>query len=69
MTPEQFVYWLQGYTEICEQAGGISEQQWKIICDHLKEVFHKKTPDYAKAAPNSAPVFPPYTQQQPTIIC
>lgn len=44
MNTEQFAYWLQGYSEI--SGGKIpSENEWKIIQDHLKLVFVKKTPD------------------------
>ena len=44
MTPEQFVYWLQGYSEITDGQSPTPEQ-WLIIQDHLKAVFDKKTPD------------------------
>jgi hypothetical protein len=42
MTPEQFVYWLQGYTEVA----GVTptRNQWQVIKDHLQTVFHKETP-------------------------
>ncbi len=43
MTPEQFAYWLQGYTEISGDRP--SETQWLIIKDHLQEVFKKVTPN------------------------
>ncbi len=46
MTPEQFTYWLQGFAEINQQKGGLTDEQWTVICDHLKTVFHKVTPDY-----------------------
>lgn len=61
MTPEQFVYWLQGFVEVtgetracgvegCGQDAclktNITDQQWQIVKDHLKEVFQKKTPNY-----------------------
>ena len=46
MTPEQFVYWLQGFNEIRDiEAVGLSENEWEIIREHLKTVFHKVTPD------------------------
>lgn len=53
MTPENFVYWLQGYFELCEigEKGEtyypeIKGDQVKVIRDHLKLVFDKKTPIY-----------------------
>lgn len=46
MTPEQFVYWLQGFIEIDDaEELNISPRQAQIIKDHLKEVFTKKTPN------------------------
>ena len=57
MTPENFVYWLQGYFELNDAAGpGISSatqgkirflnnEQIQVIQDHLKLVLEKKTPD------------------------
>jgi hypothetical protein len=44
MTPEQFTYWLQGFTETHE--GPPTKEQWKIIRDHLQTVFKKETPTY-----------------------
>lgn len=40
----QFAYWLQGFSEI---NGGVAptQEQWKIIQDHLNLVFMKVTPD------------------------
>ena len=43
MTPENFAYWLQGFSEICGQTP--SEEQWEIIKDHLNLVFNKVTPN------------------------
>ena len=45
MTPEQFVYWLQGFMEMAEPKN-LSEKQVQMIKDHLAQVFTKKTPDY-----------------------
>ena len=52
MTPENFVYWLQGYFEICEVGKNgeiwdleINRKQVKVIRDHLALVLEKKTPD------------------------
>lgn len=44
MTPENFVYWLQGYMEIHSPAT-LGEDQVKIIRDHLNLVLEKKTPN------------------------
>ncbi len=44
MSPETFVYWLQGFVELTE-TDSISDKQWLVIKDHLKLVFDKKTPD------------------------
>jgi len=44
MTTEQFVYWLQGFMEICNPET-LDESQTQIIKDHLKLVFDKQTPD------------------------
>lgn len=43
MTPEQFVYWLQGYLEITKDEM-IDKDQTQIIKEHLSLVFHKVTP-------------------------
>lgn len=42
MSPNDFVYWLQGYAEIAQQAP--TAGQWKVIQDHLQLVFKKETP-------------------------
>lgn len=42
MTPEQFTYWLQGFTEISGEQP--TKEQWQVIKDHLQIVFHKVTP-------------------------
>jgi len=44
MTPEQFIYWMQGFAELTE-TDTISEKQWTVIKDHLALVFDKQTPD------------------------
>jgi len=46
MTPEQFVYWLQGFFEI-SNAEALSRLQTEIVKDHLALVFRKMTPDYS----------------------
>lgn len=44
MTPEQFAYWLQGFTELTAGQQP-SPEQWKSITEHLKTVFVKVTPE------------------------
>lgn len=43
MTPENFVYWLQGFMEL-QNPETISSEQVQIIQDHLNLVFKKETP-------------------------
>lgn len=43
MTPEQFVYWLQGYFELSGSNAALNEVQTEIVKDHLKLVFKKET--------------------------
>jgi len=86
MTPEQFVYWLQGFNEIRDkEAVGLSENEWEIIREHLKTVFHKVTPERDRIklpdiVPNHYPYIPPSpvlpyntgtppSWTQPTVIC
>ena len=44
MTPEQFVYWLQGFMEMADPKE-LNKTQTTQIKDHLKLVFDKKTPE------------------------
>jgi hypothetical protein len=64
MTSEQFVYWLQGFSEISQQPP--NESQWKAIQDHLSTVFHKVTPIYPATPMNPGLSLGPnwLTQQQ-----
>lgn len=41
MSPENFCYWLQGYSELCGE--NPSPEQWKMIQDHLTLVFKNVT--------------------------
>ena len=71
MTPEQFVYWLQGFVEIREKEQvGLTEKEWDIIKDHLKEVFCKVTPEYIHTTGDPVIVpSQPFNPDQNTFIC
>lgn len=62
MTPEQFVYWLQGFAELTQGAHPTPEQ-WKSITEHLQTVFVKVTEPLYKLTPDSyfKPRNPPST--------
>jgi len=45
MTPEQFVYWLNGFAELNPSLEQPTPEQWKSITEHLKTVFVKVTPE------------------------
>ena len=44
MTPENFVYWLQGYLEL-SGTKEFTPAQVMIVKEHLALVLNKKTPD------------------------
>jgi len=41
MTPEQFCYWLNGHFDLSD-TNTLSEEQVKVIKEHLELVFNKK---------------------------
>lgn len=43
MTPENFCYWLQGKLELDPTDNRLSEEQVRMIREHLKLVFTEKT--------------------------
>lgn len=51
MSPEQFVYWLQGFFEMTD-ADSLSKKQVRMIKEHLGLVFMKLTPDYTLTTTN-----------------
>ena len=44
MTPENFVFWLNGFFEI-SGSKALTEEQVQVLKDHLKLVLTKKTPN------------------------
>ena len=74
MTPEQFVYWLQGYLEM-QNPATLDFNKTQMIKDHLKTVFNKVTPDiptekvptpYPVSTPSQSPsVFPDWKVYEP----
>ncbi len=71
MTPEQFTYWLQGYSEIGMNREAPDAKQWEIIVEHLQTVFHKVTPSFPDPfASQRRGGLPPLEQQaQRQAIC
>ncbi len=67
MTPEQFCYWLQGFVELTnsDKDAILDAPEWKMIKDHLKEVFHKKTPERGQVTAPNAPYQSPQAAQMP----
>jgi hypothetical protein len=73
MTPENFVYWLQGYFEIHDSSDliqkdfitkGLSEDQVKVIRQHLNLVLKKVTTNIPLSNPVD-PLQPTYPQPNP----
>jgi hypothetical protein len=60
MTPEQFCYWLQGFVEI--HGNTPSDEEWVVIKDHIKTVFHKVTPNKLKPIPDVPHPFPTWQE-------
>lgn len=60
MTPEQFVYWMQGFAEL--HSAPPSPEQWQAIRDHLALVFDKRTPAFATVHRH---VEPPRRHEEP----
>lgn len=57
MTPEQFVYWLQGFVEMNPNAM-LTGTQWTILKDHLKLVMNKQTPNRGVQIGPLGPIHP-----------
>jgi hypothetical protein len=62
MTPENFVYWVQGFFEI-SGSETLSKEQVQVIKDHLSLVLTKKTPEVTITNPT------PFIYPMPSITC
>ena len=61
MTPEQFAYWLQGYSELCGKEP--TPEQWASIKEHLQLVFHKVTSPVPRLG------YPPFLLEDVVTLC
>jgi len=71
MTPEQFCYWLQGFSETMPDSAVPLQWQWRMVQEHLNLVIKKETllstpifykPDQNKVVPGD---YPPGTPIMP----
>jgi len=79
MNAQDFVYWLQGFSEMTDKKP--TEKQWKIIQNHLSLVFNKVTPNrIAPILPHNPlpinpypsvphPLSPDFPEKFPQITC
>jgi hypothetical protein len=51
MTPENFCYWIQGLLELTPDLKTLTEEQVKMVRDHLGYVFTHMAPKAPSAAP------------------
>lgn len=63
MSPENFVYWLQGLLELSPDLKTLNEGQVKMIRDHLHYVFNGKQPTLSIPTVVTGPT---YSQQGQT---
>jgi len=68
MTPENFIYWLNGFFEI-SGCKNMTDEQVQIIKDHLKLVLQKKTPDLITTRPDLIINNRPFDMGRDTITC
>lgn len=68
MNQSEFVFWLNGYVEIC--GARPDDRQWDIIKDHLTLVFNKVTPSRSSPTYCSS-TFTPTTwpNRSPDSVC
>lgn len=55
MSPQDFVYWLNGFVELGGDKNPPDEAQWKMICEHLKLTMVKVTPPLERHAVQTDP--------------
>ena len=68
MTPEQFVYWLQGHMEIRGTDEPLSAEQVKVIREHLAKVLtHVPSAEYVRPSGQTFKLDPFFLQ--PGLIC
>lgn len=65
MTPEQFVYWIQGYCELTPEPP--TKEQWQSIREHAASVFTKITPPVVTFRPVRMPNIG--ESEQPRLCC
>ena len=47
MNERDFCFWLQGFAEMRDvSAHPITNNEWKMICEHLKLVMNKQTSEF-----------------------
>ncbi len=72
LSPERFIYWLQGFLEI-EEPKDLTEKQLNIIKDHLNLVFNKVTPNYTQTTSTNNNIkyctASPFPNSTNTFIC
>lgn len=59
MTPQDFVYWLNGFVELGGNKNPPDAAQWKMICEHLKLTTIKVTPKLDVTPPVTIPTINP----------
>lgn len=67
MTPENFIYWLNGFFELSPANQGLSAEQVQVIKNHLSLAFKKVTPEVK--IPQYSPPYQPTFDWQDNSIC
>jgi hypothetical protein len=61
LSPENLIYWLNGYFEL-SGATTLNEQQVKIVKEHFALVLHKVTPNTVTIVGGNNPLTVPYVR-------